>query len=157
MEPQWLASVAPSLSRCMIWSYCQWYNTDVLSHIYFKETLRQAIQVLILNPVKYVHDIINHQCIASYCQMALHGIQRGCGRPKKFTHGWSQANKWIHISNETHVKWRMVKEEFRLVNNDTVAQLLLSRSLILSHSISPMAENTAALSRLVSSTLLTYI
>ena len=82
--------------------------------------------------------------------MALHGIQGGCGRPKKFANGWSQANKRIYISNETHVKWRMVKEEFRLVNDDAVAQLLLSRSSILSYSISSMAENTAAISRLVS-------
>jgi len=44
----------------------------------------------------------------------------------------------------------MVKEEFRLATDDVVAQLLLSRSSILSHSISSMVETTVALSRLVS-------
>jgi len=79
--------------------------------------------------------------------MAQCGFQGGCGRPKKFANGWGQANKRIYIANETYVKWRMVKEEFGLTNDNAVAQLLLSRSSLLSYSISTMAENTAALCR----------
>ena len=106
-----------------------------LSVLYIKGTVCQAIQVLILQPIKYVCDVINHHCITSFGQMVLCGIQGGCGRPKKFANGWSRANKWIYMNNETYEKWWMVKEEFRLATDDVVTQLLLLHSSILSHSI----------------------
>jgi len=59
-------------------------------------------------------------------------------RRPKFANGWGQANKEIYIANETYV-------EFRLTDDNAVAQLLLSRSSLLSYSVSTTAENIAAL------------
>ena len=48
------------------------------------------------------------------------------GRPRKHTGGWSSANKCICISNGTFMKWRKLREDLRLVNDDAVACYLLS-------------------------------
>lgn len=48
------------------------------------------------------------------------------GRPRKHKEGWSSANKRICISNATYFKWRKLRDELKLVNNDAVACYLLS-------------------------------
>ena len=48
------------------------------------------------------------------------------GRPRKHTEGWSSANKRICISNGTFVKWRKLRDDLQLVNDDAVACYLLS-------------------------------
>ena len=48
------------------------------------------------------------------------------GRPRKHAEGWNNANKRICISNATFIKWRKLREDFKLVNDDAVACYLLS-------------------------------
>ena len=52
--------------------------------------------------------------------------RRRAGRPRKHSEGWESANKRICISNRTFLKWRMVKDEHRLLNDDAVARYLLA-------------------------------
>ena len=48
------------------------------------------------------------------------------GRPRKYTDGWSSANKRIFISNSTFTKWRKLRDDLKLANDDAVARYLLS-------------------------------
>ena len=48
------------------------------------------------------------------------------GRLRKHAEGWNNANKRICISNTTFIKWRKLREDFKLVNDDAVACYLLS-------------------------------
>ena len=48
------------------------------------------------------------------------------GRPRKHTEGWNSLNKRICISNGTFVKWRKLRDDLKLVNDDAVARYLLS-------------------------------
>ena len=57
----------------------------------------------------------------------LAGVKRTqAGRPRKYTEGWSSVNKHVCISNETFVKWRKLRDDLKLVNDDAVACYLLS-------------------------------
>ena len=48
------------------------------------------------------------------------------GRPRKHEGGWECANKRICIANKTFIKWRRLKAELRLANDDAVACYLLA-------------------------------
>lgn len=48
------------------------------------------------------------------------------GRPKKCEGGWKSVNKRIQIGNETFAKWRNLRTELRLPNDDAVACYLLA-------------------------------
>ena len=48
------------------------------------------------------------------------------GRPRKHTEGWRSVNKCICISNGTFVRWRKLRDDLKLVNDDAVAFYLLS-------------------------------
>ena len=48
------------------------------------------------------------------------------GRPRKHTEGWSSENKHICISNEIFIKWRKLRDDLKLLNDDAVARYLLS-------------------------------
>ena len=43
------------------------------------------------------------------------------GRPRKHEGGWTSANKRICIANETFTKWRRLRDELQLGNDDAVA------------------------------------
>jgi len=47
------------------------------------------------------------------------------GRPRKHEEGWTSANKRICIANETFTKWRLLRDELLLGNDDAVACYLL--------------------------------
>ena len=47
------------------------------------------------------------------------------GRPRKHEGGWTSANKRICIANETFTKWRHLRDELQLGNDDAVAFYLL--------------------------------
>ena len=55
------------------------------------------------------------------------GPGRQVGRPKKHEGGWESANKRICIANETFHKWRTLRGELNLVNDDAMARFLLER------------------------------
>lgn len=48
------------------------------------------------------------------------------GRPRKHGEGWSSVNKRICISIETFTKWRRLRDDLKLVNDDVLACHLLS-------------------------------
>ena len=48
------------------------------------------------------------------------------GRPRKHSEGWESANKRICISNGTFLRWRTIRDEQGLVNDDAVARYLLT-------------------------------
>lgn len=48
------------------------------------------------------------------------------GRPRKYTYGFDSGHRRIYISNETFVKWRMLREDRTLSSDDAVAQYLLT-------------------------------
>lgn len=54
------------------------------------------------------------------------------GRPRKHEGGWECANKRICIANETFEKWRRLKVELRLANDDAVACYLVAAAQSLS-------------------------
>ena len=48
------------------------------------------------------------------------------GRPRKHQHGWEQIIKRICISKVAYMKWKGIKEEKNLANDNAVAQYLSS-------------------------------
>ena len=56
------------------------------------------------------------------------------GRPRKHEGGWECANKQICIANETFKKWKSLKEDLQLVNDDAVACYLLGAAESLNES-----------------------
>ena len=48
------------------------------------------------------------------------------GRPRKHTEGWSNENKCICIFNEMFIKWRKLRDDLKLLNDNAVARYLLS-------------------------------
>ena len=52
--------------------------------------------------------------------------RRQAGRPKKHEGGWESANKRICISNKTFGKWRRLRDELNIANDDAMARFLLA-------------------------------
>ena len=48
------------------------------------------------------------------------------GTPRKYANGWNSANKRICISNDMFTKWRKLKEDLKMANDDALARHLLS-------------------------------
>lgn len=48
------------------------------------------------------------------------------GRPQKYACGFDSGNRRIYISNETFMKWRMLREDRTLSSDDAVARYLLT-------------------------------
>ena len=42
------------------------------------------------------------------------------GQPRKYSYGWDSCNRRIYISNETFVKWKMLREERILSSDDAI-------------------------------------
>ena len=53
-------------------------------------------------------------------------VGKKVGRPQKYSEGWSSHNKRICISNETFIRWRKLRDDLKLVNDNAVANYLLS-------------------------------
>ena len=56
----------------------------------------------------------------------VQGVRGSLGRSRKHQGGWECANKQICIANETLEKWRCLKAELQLANDDAVACYLLA-------------------------------
>ena len=62
----------------------------------------------------------------------VQGVRGSVGRSRKHQGGWECANKQICIANETLEKWRHLKAELQLANDDAVACYLLAAAQSLS-------------------------
>jgi len=51
---------------------------------------------------------------------------RRVGRPRKHKDGWESVNKRICVSNETFLRWRTIRDERGLLNDDAVARYLIA-------------------------------
>ena len=48
------------------------------------------------------------------------------GRPATRTHDWETTHEWIRLLNITFERWKVLKDELKLQNNNSVTSFLLS-------------------------------
>ena len=79
------------------------------------------------------------------------GVHGSVGRPRKHKGGWGCANKRICIANETFKKWRCLRDELQLANDDAVACYLLVAAESLNASLNESRSKGVEHERLVGS------
>ena len=78
------------------------------------------------------------------------------GRPRKHSKGWESANKQICISNGSFLRWRMIRDEHGLLNDDAVAHYL-QRIITKQINVHSLALHEESLATVLMSTVIMYL